>query len=67
MDELIRLHEALTESFEENYLSFASLDRDFHLWLIAHMQNRFARDLYDVVSFVFHYHYQWKQERRTRA
>jgi DNA-binding GntR family transcriptional regulator len=67
VDELIRRHEALTESFEENYLSFASLDRDFHLWLIAHLQNRFARDLYDVVSFVFHYHYQWnKSDERER-
>ncbi len=67
VDELIRLHEALTDSFEENFLSFASLDRDFHLWLIAHLQNRFARDLYDVVSFVFHYHYQWnKSDERER-
>jgi DNA-binding GntR family transcriptional regulator len=67
VDELIRLHEALTDSFDENYLSFASLDRDFHLWLISHLQNRFARDLYDVVSFVFHYHYQWnKIDERER-
>jgi DNA-binding GntR family transcriptional regulator len=67
VDDLIARHEALTEKFEQDYLSFPSLDRDFHLWLIAHLQNRFARDLYDVVSFVFHYHYQWnKSDERER-
>lgn len=67
VNELIRLHDTLTESFDDNYLSFASLDRDFHLWLIAHLQNRFARDLYDIISFIFHYHYQYsKSDERER-
>jgi len=61
LDALIQRHEALMEACKQNYLSFASLDRDFHLWLIAHLRNRFARDLYDVISFVFHYHYQWNK------
>jgi len=61
VDDLIRRHDALTEKFEQDYLSFPSLDQDFHLWLIAHLQNRFARYLYEVVSFVFHYHYQWNK------
>jgi DNA-binding GntR family transcriptional regulator len=65
--ELIRAHETLIETFEDNYLSFASLDRDFHLWLIGHLHNRFARDLYDIISFVFHYHYQYsKSDERER-
>ncbi len=67
VDDLIRRHEVLIENFDQDYLSFAPLDRDFHLWLIGHLQNRFARDLYDVVSFVFHYHYQWnKSDERER-
>jgi DNA-binding GntR family transcriptional regulator len=41
---------------------FPALDRDFHTFLIGLLNNRFAQGLYDVVSLVFHYHYQWDKD-----
>jgi DNA-binding GntR family transcriptional regulator len=38
---------------------FPALDRDFHTFLIGLLNNRFAQGFYDIVSLVFHYHYQW--------
>jgi DNA-binding GntR family transcriptional regulator len=41
---------------------FPSLDRDFHTFLIGLLNNRFAQGFYDLVSLVFHYHYQWDKD-----
>ena len=46
---------------------FPALDRDFHTFLIGCLDNRFAQGFYDIVSLVFHYHYQWdKGTERAR-
>lgn len=58
-EEMILRHHAVEGAIGHRYPEFAALDRDFHLWIIGNLQNRFARDFFDIVSFLFHYHYQW--------
>ncbi len=64
-DLMIARHRAIEAALTERYAEFPTLDRDFHLWLISHLQNRFARDFFDIVSFLFHYHYQWDKQQET--
>lgn len=65
--ELIARHEQLGSVMPARHKDFPELDRDFHTFLIGLLHNRFAQGLYDVVSLVFHYHYQWdKGEEMTR-
>jgi DNA-binding GntR family transcriptional regulator len=59
LDELIGRHEQLGSVMPTRHKDFPALDRDFHTFLIGLLQNRFAQGLYDIVSLVFHYHYQW--------
>jgi DNA-binding GntR family transcriptional regulator len=56
---LIARHEQLQPRMKTRYGEFPALDREFHTFLIGLLQNRFAQSFYDLVSFVFHYHYQW--------
>jgi DNA-binding GntR family transcriptional regulator len=56
---LIKRHEALQPRIATEFGAFPALDRDFHTFLIGLLNNRFAQGFYDIVSFVFHYHYQW--------
>ncbi|HQT60688.1 MAG TPA: GntR family transcriptional regulator [Acidiphilium sp.] len=56
---LILRHREIEAAIARRYTEFAALDRDFHLWIIGFLNNRFAHDFYDIVSFLFHYHYQW--------
>ena len=58
---LLHQHRALQADIHARYLEFPALDRAFHLWIAGHLRNRFADDFYDVVSLVFHYHYQWNR------
>ncbi|SFV13313.1 GntR family transcriptional regulator [Pseudoduganella namucuonensis] len=57
--ELIERHEQLGPVMPARHKDFPALDRDFHTFLIGLLNNRFARGFYDIVSLVFHYHYQW--------
>jgi len=67
LDVLIRRHEALKAGLPDNYADFPALDRELHTFLIGLLNNRFAFSLNDLVSLVFHYHYQWdKGEERPR-
>jgi DNA-binding GntR family transcriptional regulator len=61
LSELLARHEALAAqpSHAFNSPEFPALDREFHTFLIGLLNNRFAAHLNDVVSMVFHYHYQW--------
>jgi DNA-binding GntR family transcriptional regulator len=59
LDELLARHEALARMPEASHVDFPALDREFHSYLIGTLNNRFAQQLNDAVSMVFHYHYQW--------
>lgn len=64
---LIARHEQLRPKMATRYSEFPGLDREFHTLLIGILHNRFAQSFYDVVSFVFHYHYQWdKKDEMSR-
>lgn len=56
---LIARHERLETKIDTRHSDFPALDREFHTFLIGLLNNRFAQGFYDIVSFVFHYHYQW--------
>jgi DNA-binding GntR family transcriptional regulator len=67
LKELIRRHEEIKAGLPDNFEQFPALDREFHTFLIGLLNNRFALSLNDLVSLVFHYHYQWdKGEERPR-
>jgi DNA-binding GntR family transcriptional regulator len=59
LDELLARHEALARGPAGSQAEFPALDREFHSFLIGLLKNRFAENLNDAVSLVFHYHYQW--------
>lgn len=64
---LIKQHEKLAAKIDTRHSAFPALDREFHTFLIGLLNNRFAQGFYDIVSFVFHYHYQWdKGEEKGR-
>lgn len=56
---LIERHAQIGAGLSENFEDFPALDREFHTFLIGLLNNRFALGLNDLVSLVFHYHYQW--------
>ncbi|TWI62637.1 DNA-binding GntR family transcriptional regulator [Pseudoduganella lurida] len=62
LDALIARHEQLGSVMPARHKDFPALDRDFHTFLIGLLHNRFAQGLYDIVSLVFHYHYQWDKD-----
>jgi DNA-binding GntR family transcriptional regulator len=65
LEELIARHEQLGSVMPARHKDFPALDRDFHTFLMDLLNNRFAQSFYDVVSLVFHYHYQWDKKDET--
>jgi DNA-binding GntR family transcriptional regulator len=66
--EILR-HEHLTllEEIERCYHDFSDLDSRFHRLINSAAPNRFIDSFYDIITVIFHYHYQWnKQDERQR-
>lgn len=59
---LLQKHQSMRSDSAETIRSFSPLDREFHQSIISKLNNRFINSLYDVVSFVFHFHYQWRKD-----
>jgi DNA-binding GntR family transcriptional regulator len=60
-------HHALLADIDNRYTEFSELDERFHLLVQKASSNRFIIDFYDIISIVFHYHYQWnKTNARAR-
>lgn len=59
LNHLIARHEEVKAGLPGSYDAFPALDREMHTFLIGLLNNRFALSLNDLVSLVFHYHYQW--------
>ena len=52
------------------YHDFSHLDDRFHRLINNASNNRFIVDFYDIISLIFHYHYQWNkanEKQRNRA
>lgn len=60
-------HQDLLENITERFHDFSDLDNRFHRLINSAVPNRFIDDFYDVITFIFHYHYQWnKVDERHR-
>ncbi|MNL48393.1 putative HTH-type transcriptional regulator YjjM [compost metagenome] len=65
------LHREILADIDNRYTEFSELDERFHLLVHKSSSNRFIVDFYDIISIVFHYHYQWNKtnarQRNARA
>jgi len=60
-------HVALIKDIEPRYHDFSDLDSRFHQVVNAAAPNRFIDGFFDVITLIFHYHYQWnKRDERQR-
>ena len=71
LDLLEAEHRQLLDEMDSRFNDFSDLDNRFHRFVNAVAPNRFIADFYDIIAFVFHYHYQWnktaERERNERA
>jgi DNA-binding GntR family transcriptional regulator len=61
LTELRSEHVALADQLDSRYQDFSDLDDRFHRLINNASQNRFMADFYDIISLIFHYHYQWRK------
>nr|WP_255618131.1 GntR family transcriptional regulator [Aurantimonas sp. VKM B-3413] len=67
LDAMEEAHHRLLATIETSFHDFSALDDRFHTAIVSITGNRFALDFQDLISFVFHYHYQWnKRSERER-
>ncbi|MFE1599228.1 GntR family transcriptional regulator [Methylobacterium sp. ID0610] len=60
-------HHALLSDIDRRYGDFSPLDERLHRLILESSRNRFIREFYDVISLIFHYHYQWnKSDEKER-
>lgn len=56
---LYQEHKELSKQMVEKYVQFAVLDHKFHSLLLSAADNPFINDFIDLISIIFHFHYQW--------
>jgi DNA-binding GntR family transcriptional regulator len=67
MENLRREHLTLLGEIDDRYHDFSGLDSRFHRLINAAAPNRFIDGFYDLITLIFHYHYQWnKRDERQR-
>lgn len=54
-------HVELLRDIDRRYHDFSELDSHFHRLITSAAPNRFIDSFYDIITLVFHYHYQWKK------
>jgi DNA-binding GntR family transcriptional regulator len=60
-------HLTLLADIDDRFQDFSDLDSRFHRLVIAAAPNRFIESFYEIITLVFHYHYQWnKRDERQR-
>lgn len=60
-------HTSLLADIDKRFHDFSGLDNRLHRLINAAVPNRFIDDFYDVITLIFHYHYQWnKRDERQR-
>jgi hypothetical protein len=47
---------------EQRFHDFSDLDSRFHRLINSAAPNRFIDDFYDIITLIFHYHYQWNKQ-----
>ncbi|MDP2489780.1 GntR family transcriptional regulator [Vibrio splendidus] len=64
---LLHEHRQLREAMVSEYQAFSELDQKFHSLLLSATNNPFMDQFYDIISVIFHFHYQWdNSDLRTR-
>jgi DNA-binding GntR family transcriptional regulator len=67
IEELREEHVCLLGEINDRYHDFSDLDSRFHRLINSAAPNRFIDGFYDLISLIFHYHYQWnKHDERQR-
>ena len=67
LDALRDEHVSLLKDIDKRYHDFSDLDSRFHRLINSAAPNRFIEDFFDIITLIFHYHYQWnKQDERQR-
>ena len=51
----------LLADIDTRFHDFSDLDNRFHRLVHDASHNRFIEDFYDIIAFIFHYHYQWNK------
>lgn len=60
-------HVELLNDAERRFADFSELDERFHRLINDASRNRFIVGFYDLISMIFHYHYQWnKRDEKER-
>ena len=60
-------HIALLRDVDERFHDFSDLDSRLHRLINSAAPNRFIEDFFDIITLIFHYHYQWnKRDERQR-
>jgi DNA-binding GntR family transcriptional regulator len=60
-------HLVLLDEAESRFADFSELDERFHRLINDASRNRFIVSFYDLISMIFHYHYQWnKRDEKQR-
>ena len=70
LKEIENEHKSLLPNIGKQYHDFSDLDERFHRLVNNASKNRFIVDFYDIISLIFHYHYQWNkvdEKKRNRA
>ena len=67
LETLLIDHKQLRLTIDQDYQKFSQLDQRFHSLLQSAHPNQFVSQFYEIISFVFHYHYQWdKSDEKER-
>lgn len=57
----------MLKDIDRCYHDFSDLDSRFHRLINSAAPNRFIEDFFELITLIFHYHYQWnKQDERQR-
>lgn len=67
IEDLRDAHQRLLTDIEARFHDFSDLDSRFHRLVNSAAPNRFVDSFQDIMSLIFHYHYQWnKHDERQR-
>lgn len=67
LDKLEADHHELLGRIDKDYHDFSVLDEAFHATINSVVTNRFVKEFQNIISLVFHYHFQWnKSDERSR-
>lgn len=60
-------HVVLQSNLEDRFKDFSDLDERFHRLIYGASENRFVVEFHQIISIIFHYHYQWnKADEKSR-